>query len=130
MLGPFNCLADEIEETANLMQGAKDFLVKNFVKRYLILRMGQDDHNFIPQTQRRHRAQHPQTYEMAFEEVEIARCRSSSYRTQGPMTRPHDLFVRRAYVRHWLTKSGRNRPYQANRYCRPSTRARVERKAS
>ena len=61
ILGPSIASLDEIAETANFMQGAKYFLVKNFINNTQLLRVGPGDLQFLfPPHQGRHRAHHPQ----------------------------------------------------------------------
>ena len=62
MLGPSIASLNEIAETANFMQGAKYFLVKNFVNDTNFFEWDKTTYNFyFRKSPGRHRAQHPQT---------------------------------------------------------------------
>src|SRR6202043_3394224 len=85
ILGPSIASLDEIAETANFMQGAKYFLVKNFIKDATELTI-------------------PKLNEMAYEQVEVASVPFLKFvANKGTSDEAANYsFVLRGYVRHWL----------------------------
>ena len=96
---------DEIAETANFMQGAKYFLVKNFINNTSFFEWDQatynsDFHRIKDATE----LTIPKLNEMAYEQVEVASVPFLKFVANKGV---HDeaanySFVLRGYVRHWL----------------------------
>jgi hypothetical protein len=106
MLGPSIASLNEIAETANFMQGAKYFLVKNFVNDTHFFEWDKTTYNFyFRKLQDATELSIPKLNEMAFEQVEIASVPFLKFiANKGLDDEDADYsFVLRGYVRHWLT---------------------------
>ena len=106
MLGPSIASLNEIAETANFMQGAKYFLVKNFVNDTHFFEWDKTTYNFyFRKLQDATELSIPKLNEMAFEQVEIASVPFLKFiANKGLDDETTDYsFVLRGYVRHWLT---------------------------
>src|SRR5258705_6941733 len=106
MLGPSIASLNEIAETANFMQGAKYFLVKNFVNDTHFFEWDKTTYNFyFRKLQDATELSIPKLNEMAFEQVEIASVPFLKFiANKGVDDEDADYsFVLRGYVRHWLT---------------------------
>jgi len=106
MLGPSIASLNEIADTANFMQGAKYFLVKNFVNDTNFFEWDNTTYNFyFRKLQDATELSIPKLNEMAFEQVEIASVPFLKFiANKGVDDEAADYsFVLRGYVRHWLT---------------------------
>src|ERR1700724_3565054 len=106
MLGPSIASLDEIAETANFMQGAKYFLVKNFVNDTHFFEWDKKTYDFyFRKLQDATELSIPKLNEMAFEQVEVASVPFLKFvANKGVDDEAADYsFVLRGYVRHWLT---------------------------
>jgi len=104
ILGPSIASLDEIAETANFMQGAKYFLVKNFINNTSFFEWDQATHSSYFKKKDAAAITIPKLNEMAFEQVELA---SVPFLTFVANKLPSGdaanySFVLRGYVRHWL----------------------------
>src|SRR6478752_344816 len=105
ILGPSIASLDEIAETANFMQGAKYFLVKNFINDTQFFQWDQGTYNSYF-----HRIKDatdliiPKLNEMAFEQVEVASVPFLKFVANKDINdeAANYSFVLRGYVRHWL----------------------------
>jgi hypothetical protein len=133
MLGPSIASLNEIEETANFMQGAKYFLVKNFVNDTNFFEWDKTTHNFyFRKLQDATELSIPKLNEMAFEQVEIASVPFLKFiANKGLDDEDADYsFVLRGYVRHWLTNVWREFDrIKLTDLVGSSKSARIERKA-
>src|SRR4029079_7332137 len=105
ILGPSIASLDEIAETANFMQGAKYFLVQNFINDTQFFQWDQSTYNsYFHRIKDATDLTIPKLNEMAYEQVEV----SSVPFLKFAANRGRDdeaanySFVLRAYVRHWL----------------------------
>src|SRR5450631_2513545 len=106
MLGPSIASLDEIAETANFMQGAKYFLVKNFVNDTHFFEWDKATYNsYYHRIKDAIELSIPKLNEMAFEQVEVASVPFLKFvANKGVDDEAADYsFVLRGYVRHWLT---------------------------
>lgn len=133
MLGPSIASLDEIAETANFMQGAKYFLVKNFLNDTNFFEWDKTTYNFyfrkLPDAIE---LSIPKLNEMAYERVEVASVPFLFVANKGADDAPVDYsFVLRGYVRHWLTNVWREFDrIGLTDLVGSSKSARIERKAS
>ena len=105
ILGPSIASLDEIAETANFMQGAKYFLVKNFINNTSFFEWDQSTYNsYFHRIKDATEITIPKLNEMAFEQVEVASTPFVGFvankDARGENT--NYSFVLRGYVRHWL----------------------------
>ncbi|MGB3273131.1 MAG: hypothetical protein WBA66_09560 [Xanthobacteraceae bacterium] len=106
ILGPSIASLDEIAETAAFMDGAKYFLVKNFINNTSFFEWDQATYNsYFHRIKGATEITIPKLNEMAYEQVEVASVPFVKF--VGNKT-PKDeaanySFVLRGYVRHWLT---------------------------
>src|ERR1700738_2068346 len=97
ILGPSIASLDEIAETANFMQGAKYFLVKNFINNTSFFEWDQATYNsYFHRIKDATELTIPKLNEMAYEQVKVA----ANKGTQDEAA--NYSFVLRGYVRHWL----------------------------
>jgi hypothetical protein len=105
ILGPSIASLDEIAETANFMQGAKYFLVKNFINNTSFFEWDQATNaSYFKRLKDAVVINIPKLNEMAYEQVELA---SVPFLTFVANKNPKGdtanySFVLRGYVRHWL----------------------------
>src|SRR5713226_3933482 len=105
ILGPSIASLDEIAETANFMQGAKYFLVKNFINNTSFFEWDQATYNsYFHRIKDATELTIPKLNEMAYEQVEVS---SVPFLKFVANKGTHDeaanySFVLRGYVRHWL----------------------------
>ena len=105
ILGPSIASLDEIAETANFMQGAKYFLVKNFINDTQFFQWDQATYNsYFHRIKDATELTIPKLNEMAYEQVEVASVPFLKFVANKGV---HDeaanySFVLRGYVRHWL----------------------------
>ena len=105
ILGPSIASLDEIAETANFMDGAKYFLVKNFINDTQFFEWDQATYNsYFHRIKDATELTIPKLNEMAYEQVEVA---SVPFLKFVANKGTHDeaanySFVLRGYVRHWL----------------------------
>ena len=134
MLGPSIASLDEIATTANFMQGAKYFLVKNFVNDTHFFEWDKTTYNFyFRKLQDATELSIPKLNEMAFEQVEVASVPFRKFvANKGVDDEAADYsFVLRGYVRHWLTNVWREFDrINLTDLVGSSKSARIERKAS
>jgi hypothetical protein len=134
MLGPSIASLDEIAATANFMQGAKYFLVKNFVNDTQFFEWDKTTYNFyFRKLQDATELSIPKLNEMAFEQVEVASVPFLKFvANKGVDDEAADYsFVLRGYVRHWLTNVWREFDrINLTDLVGSSKSARIERKAS
>jgi hypothetical protein len=134
MLGPSIASLDEIAETANFMQGAKYFLVKNFVNDTYFFEWDKTTYNlYFRKLQDATELSIPKLNEMAFEQVEVASVPFLKFiANKGVNDEPADYsFVLRGYVRHWLTNVWREFDrINLTDLVGSNKSARIERKAS
>jgi hypothetical protein len=134
MLGPSIASLDEIAETANFMQGAKYFLVKNFINDTNFFEWDKTTYNFyFRKLQDAIELSIPKLNEMASEQVEVASVPFRKFAAnKGPDDKPADYsFVLRGYVRHWLMNVWREFDrIELTDLVGSSKSARIERKAS
>ena len=106
ILGPSIASLDEIAETAGFMEGAKYFLVKNFINNTSFFEWDQATYNsYFRRIRSATEVTIPKLNEMACEAVEIASVPFMRFvANKGPLGEPANYsFVLRGYVRHWLT---------------------------
>jgi hypothetical protein len=106
ILGPSIASLDEIAETAGFMDGAKYFLVKNFINNTSFFEWDQATYNsYFRRIRGATEITIPKLNEMACEAVEIASVPFMQFvANRGPRGEPANYsFVLRGYVRHWLT---------------------------
>ncbi len=106
ILGPSIASLDEIAETANFMDGAKYFLVKNFINNTSFFEWDQATYNsYFHKIKDATEITIPKLNEMAYEQVEV----SSVPFLKFVANKGHNdetanySFVLRGYVRHWLS---------------------------
>src|SRR6202140_5080881 len=105
ILGPSIASLDEIAETANFMQGAKYFLVKNFINDTQFFQWDQATYNsYFHRIKDATELTIPKLNEMAYEQVEVASVPFLKFvANKGVQDEPANYsFVLRVYVRHWL----------------------------
>jgi len=105
ILGPSIASLDEIAETAGFMQGAKYFLVKNFINNTLFFEWDQATYDaYFRRVKNAVEITIPKLNEMACEQVELASVPFVSFiGNKGPLGESAAYsFVLRGYVRHWL----------------------------
>lgn len=106
ILGPSIASLDEIAETANFMDGAKYFLVKNFINNTSFFEWDQATYNsYFHRIRNATELTIPKLNEMACEAVELASVPFLQFvANKGPHGEPaNHSFVLRGYVRHWLS---------------------------
>lgn len=106
ILGPSIASLDEIAETASFMDGAKYFLVKNFINNTSFFEWDQATYNsYFHRIKGATEITIPKLNEMAFEQVEVASVPFVKFvGNKGPGDEDASYsFVLRGYVRHWLT---------------------------
>jgi hypothetical protein len=134
MLGPSIASLDEIAETANFMQGAKYFLVKNFVNDTHFFEWDKKTYDFyFRKLQDATELIIPKLNEMAFEQVEVASVPFLKFIANKDVNdeAADYSFVLRGYVRHWLTNVWREFDrIKLTDLVGSSKSARIERKAS
>jgi hypothetical protein len=134
MLGPSIASLDEIAETANFMQGAKYFLVKNFVNDTHFFEWDKKTYDlYFRKIGDATELSIPKLNEMAFEQVEVASVPFLKFvANKGVNDEAADYsFVLRGYVRHWLTNVWREFDrIKLTDLVGSSKSARIERKAS
>jgi hypothetical protein len=105
ILGPSIASLDEIAEIANFMQGAKHFLVKNFISNTSFFEWDQATYNsYFHRIKDATEITIPKLNEMAYEQVEVS---SVPFLNFIANKGTHDeaanySFVMRGYVRDWL----------------------------
>src|SRR5258708_9322039 len=105
MLGPSIASLDEIAANANFMQGAKYFLVKNFVNDTHFFEWDKKTYDlYFRKIGDATELSIPKLNEMAFEQVEVASVPFLKFvANKGINDEAADYsFVLRGYVRHWL----------------------------
>jgi len=134
MLGPSIASLDEIAETTNFMQGAKYFLVKNFVNDTHFFEWDKKTYDFyFRKLQDATELIIPKLNEMAFEQVEVASVPFLKFIANKDVNdeAADYSFVLRGYVRHWLTNVWREFDrIKLTDLVGSSKSARIERKAS
>lgn len=134
MLGPSIASLDEIADTASFMQGAKYFLVKNYINDTNFFEWDKTTYNFyFHKLQDAIELSIPKLNEMASEQVEVASVPFLKFvANKGVGDEPADYsFVLRGYVRHWLTNVWREFDrIKLTDLVGSSKSARIERKAS
>ena len=105
ILGPSIASLDEIAETAAFMDGAKYFLVKNFINNTSFFEWDQATYNsYFHRIKNATEITIPKLNEMAYEQVEVASVPFLKFvaNTDGDDRPANYSFVLRGYVRHWL----------------------------
>src|SRR6266481_1739763 len=105
ILGSSIASLDEIAETANFMQGAKYFLVKNFINNTSFFEWDQATYNsYFHRIKDATELTIPKLNEMAYEQVEVASVPFLKFvANKGIKDEAANYsFVLRGYVRHWL----------------------------
>ncbi len=105
ILGPSIASLDEIAETANFMQGAKYFLVKNFINDTQFFEWDQATYNsYFHRIKDATDLVIPKLNEMAYEQVELSSVPFLKFvANKGKDDEAANYsFVLRGYVRHWL----------------------------
>jgi hypothetical protein len=106
ILGPSIASLDEIAETATFMDGAKYFLVKNFINNTSFFEWDQATYNsYFHRIKGATEITIPKLNEMAYEQVEVASVPFVKFvANKTPKDQAANYsFVLRGYVRHWLT---------------------------
>jgi hypothetical protein len=106
ILGPSIASLDEIAETANFMDGAEYFLVKNFINNTSFFEWDQATYNsYFHRIKNATEITIPKLNEMAYEQVEVASVPFLKFvANKGPWDETANYsFVLRGYVRHWLS---------------------------
>lgn len=106
ILGPSIASLDEIAETAGFMNGAKYFLVKNFINNTSFFEWDQSTYNsYFHKIKDATELTIPKLNEMAYEQVEVASVPFLKFvANKGPRDEAANYsFVLRGYVRHWLS---------------------------
>jgi hypothetical protein len=106
ILGPSIASLEEIAETANFMQGAKYFLVKNFINNTSFFEWDHATYNsYFHRIKDATELNIPKLDEMAYEKVEVASVPFLKFvANKGVNDEDANYsFVLRGYVRHWLT---------------------------
>jgi len=105
ILGPSIASLDEIAETSGFMNGAKYFLVKNFINDTQFFQWDQNTYNtYFHRIKDATELTIPKLNEMAYEQVEVTSAPFLKFIANKGL---HDevanySFVLRGYVRHWL----------------------------
>ena len=105
ILGPSIASLDEIAETANFMQGAKYYLVKNFINDTQFFQWDQSTYNsYFHRIKDATELTIPKLNEMAYEQVEVSSVPFLKFvANKGKEDEAANYsFVLRGYVRHWL----------------------------
>lgn len=105
ILGPSIASLDEIAETASFMDGAKYFLVKNFINNTSFFEWDQATYNsYFKRIKNATEITIPKLNEMAYEQVEVSSVPFLKFvANKGPADEAANYsFVLRGYVRHWL----------------------------
>src|SRR3954464_9654749 len=105
ILGPSIASLDEIAETAGFMQGAKYFLVKNFINDTQFFQWDQSTYNsYFHRIKDATDLVIPKLNEMAYEQVEVSSVPFLKFvANKGKDDEAANYsFVLRGYVRHWL----------------------------
>ena len=105
ILGPSIASLDEIAETASFMDGAKYFLVKNFINNTSFFEWDQATYNsYFKRIKNATEITIPKLNEMAYEQVEVSSVPFLKFvANKGPADDAANYsFVLRGYVRHWL----------------------------
>ena len=105
ILGPSIASLDEIAETANFMNGAKYFLVKNFINNTSFFEWDTATYNsYFKKIKDATEIAIPKLNEMAYEQVEVASVPFLKFvANKGQRDEAANYsFVLRGYVRHWL----------------------------
>jgi hypothetical protein len=105
ILGPSIASLDEIAETANFMQGAKYFLVKNFINNTSFFEWDQATYNsYFHRIKDATEITIPKLNEMAYEQVEVSSVPFLKFVANKGINdeAANYSFVLRGYVRHWL----------------------------
>lgn len=105
ILGPSIASLDEIAETANFMDGAKYFLVKNFINNTSFFEWDQATYNsYFRRIKDATEITIPKLNEMAYEQVEVASVPFLQFvaNKDAKGNAANHSFVLRGYVRHWL----------------------------
>src|SRR3954469_8884069 len=105
ILGPSIASLDEIAETANFMQGAKYYLVKNFINDTQFFQWDQATYNsYFHRIKDATELTIPKLNEMAYEQVEVSSVPFLKFvANKGKEDEAANYsFVLRGYVRHWL----------------------------
>ncbi len=105
ILGPSIASLDEIAETANFMQGAKYFLVKNFINDTQFFQWDQSTYNsYFHRIKDATDLTIPKLNEMAYEQVEVSSVPFLKFVANKGINdaAANYSFVLRGYVRHWL----------------------------
>lgn len=106
ILGPSIASLNEIAETSNFMEGARYFLVKNFINTSSFFEWDQATYNsYFKRIKNATEITIPKLDEMAYEQVEISSVPFLKFvANKGPRDEPANYsFVLRGYVRHWLS---------------------------
>jgi hypothetical protein len=106
ILGPSIASLNEIAETSNFMEGARYFLVKNFINTSSFFEWDQATYNsYFKRIKNATEITIPKLDEMAYEQVEIASVPFLKFvANKGTRDEPANYsFVLRGYVRHWLS---------------------------
>jgi len=106
ILGPSIASLDEIAETANFMDGAKYFLVKNFINNTSFFEWDEATYNaYFKRIKDATEITIPKLNEMAYEQVEVSSVPFLKFvANKGPADETANYsFVLRGYVRHWLS---------------------------
>src|SRR3979411_2496065 len=105
ILGPSIASLDEIAETANFMQGAKYFLVKNFINNTSFFEWDQATYNsYFHRIKDATEITIPKLNEMAYEQVEVASVPFLKFVANKDMRdeAANYSFVLRGFFRYWL----------------------------
>src|SRR4051794_37018493 len=105
ILGPSIASLDEIAETANFMQGAKYYLVKNFINDTQFFQWDQATYNsYFHRIKDATELTIPKLNEMAYEQVEVSSVPFLKFVANKGINdeAANYSFVLRGYVRHWL----------------------------
>jgi hypothetical protein len=105
ILGPSITSLEEIAETANFMDGAKYFLVKNFINNTSFFEWDQAIYNsYFQRIEDATELTIPKLDEMAYERVEVASVPFLKFVAEKGINdeAANYSFVLRGYVRHWL----------------------------
>jgi hypothetical protein len=105
ILGPSITSLEEIAETANFMDGAKYFLVKNFINNTSFFEWDQAIYNsYFHRIEDATELTIPKLDEMAYEQVEVASVPFLKFVAEKGINdeAANYSFVLRGYVRHWL----------------------------
>jgi hypothetical protein len=106
ILGPSIASLDEIAETSNFMEGAKYFLVKNFINNTSFFEWDEATYNsYFKRIKNATEITIPKLNEMAYEQVEVSSVPFLKFvANKGIQDETANYsFVLRGYVRHWLS---------------------------